>query len=709
MLILPYDIIERSDRSGESTWVSERLLLGLCEGLTENYLRQFCRPHYASQVPKRHREQQIMPKVAASWRWARLDGRFYYDLDTIPDKAPANYRSKLPKDLLEQHENAVRQRAQTPLETRIKEALKHGYRRFVGHYAQHGGHHAESLARAAAVIEATLLHMAEEQIPGSRMSFWLDLGAVLERLDVRYLPTNYRSLQRRFMPALECPDTHPTELVELPRTGNQNARKFEDEQVLAWVLAYRAMPTNREGAHIVRRVLELCDLCGKAAPSKSWLEKAVYSKEAKYLTAPTRFGSRGREASKHRGYVPIAPAPFASDCWMMDATRVNMVGAMVRGKNKKGEETWVERPVFMAAVTDVHSVDVLAMTYHWSEREMMYRTLLAQATRAAGHLPYELVCDRFPGHNSDEGKALLARLEANGVKVTITHEATGKAKQERWWRTFQTVALQQSPHYYGEGIQSRGESAHVSPEFRKEQTKVAKREGWSYDDLCAEVTHWLGVYRNTPMSQWSRAYRNCQRSPKQMFEESPKPNIIKLAPERWAEMFGHETVLTMHNGGLLTPEIAGVKLWYACDDHNTVKRREGTQVVFCVDLEHPETAHLFEHEPGRHFKRYIGPVKHQPLAERYGPGAHMDGIGKAKARQKMLDEQRRAELLELTAPADESLLLMQQLGGKAQHEAANDEWLRRELPTLPFQGAGGQDDEDEEPIAFDPKAWLSKM
>lgn len=703
MQVLPDDIILRSDRSGTTTWVSERVLLGYCEGLSEDTLRETMRKRYTQQVPKRYRSQQVMPRVEGSWRWARLNGRFYYDLDTIPDKAPANYLSKLPKDLLEQHQNAVRQRAQTPLETKVKEALKKSSR-FVGFFAHHGGHHAESLARAAAVIEATLLHMAEEQIPGNRMSFWLDLGAVLERLDVRYLPTNYRSLQRRFMPALECPDTHPTELVELPRTGNQNARKDFDPEVLAWTVAMRGMPLNYTGAHIVRAVQELCAMSGKAEPSASWLEKAVYSNETKYLTAPTRFGARGREANKWSGHIRLAPAPFASDCWMMDATRVNMIP--VRVVDNKGGTA--EKSVFMAAVTDVHSADCLAMTFTYSENRWAYRTLLAQASRAAGHLPFELVMDRYPGHNTQEGKDLIARLEAAGVKVTVTHRATGKATQERWWRTLQSVCFQHSEWYYGEGVQSKGEAAHRSAEHLAGQTKIARREGWGYEDLVKEVTHWLGRYRNTPLAKWSRQYRRCERSPAQMFAESPKPNAVTLAPERWAEMFSYETLITMRNQGQLTPEIGGIRLMYCCDDPHTIRKREGSQMVLCIDLENPEVGYLFEHEPGRAHKRYIGPVRQDMPVSRFGPGATYSGMGAKKKRLKELDEARMLAVEEVTAPlaAGEMTMLLQQLGGKAGHEAANDEWLRRELPDT---GQADGYDEDEEPIAFDPKAWLSKM
>ena len=38
----------------------------------------------------------FLPKISKSWRWGIQDGRYWYDLDTIPNHAPVYYRSLLP-------------------------------------------------------------------------------------------------------------------------------------------------------------------------------------------------------------------------------------------------------------------------------------------------------------------------------------------------------------------------------------------------------------------------------------------------------------------------------------------------------------------------------------------------------------------------------------------------------------------------------------
>ena len=53
------------------------------------------------------------------------------------------------------------------------------------------------------------------------------------------------------------------------------------------------------------------------------------------------------------------------------------------------------------------------------------------AVENTGYLPYELITDRFPGHNTDEVKRLITHFKMLGVKVSITHKPTGKPHVER--------------------------------------------------------------------------------------------------------------------------------------------------------------------------------------------------------------------------------------------------------------------------------------
>lgn len=708
------DVLNLADRNGlPIVWISERLLLMHCDGLTPEYLRTHGRDRYTQTVPKHRREQDKMPAIdGQSWRWWKREGQFYYDYATIPNRKPAEYRSQLPEKPVEWHREAMKKQRVTPLEEAIKTALETGWTRWTPHYNRYTQQHA--LAQAAAVVEVAVEHLRRSDTKASQQRFWLELTALVKRFAVPYLPKNHRSLQAKIRAVAEQ-GADIEVVIDLPRAGNTNAR-LDDEEVLALISALRSRPQNYTGAYICRTVQRLCQMAEKRCPSWSWVQKKVYADDLKMLTAVQSFGARSREANRFKDYIRIAPASFASDCWIMDATRVNMIPCRVR-EMKNGVETWVEKSVFMVAVTDVHSLDTLAMTFTFAESRWAYRTLLEQAVRAAGHLPYEIVCDRFPGHNSEEGKALIERLRAAGVIVTITHEATGKAKQERWWRTLQSLCFQQSDWYYGEGIQSKDERAHRSAEHVADMKKLAKAESWTDDDLVKEVTHWLGVWRNTPLKEWGPQYDKCDISPSEMFKTSAKPNVRTIAPERFAEMFGHETMVTMTHMGTLRTIVGGVEMIFKTDDFHVIRYREGKQVVLCFDLDNPETGYIFEPSNTLTIKRYIGTVRYEAPVMRYGPNADWGEISRRKARRARLETEREQALAELIAPLvanPELEAMMAQLNGKRQHEAAEDAWLgigaSVDTPSQPLRSqhkpALIEDDQPTQRRQDDAERWL---
>ena len=89
------DIIVRTFQNTPTVWVSERLI---CDALGDNmdeYLRVCARSKYKSSVSPCHRMKDILPVTGKSWRYARIDGRFYYDYDYIPDRKDTRYRSRL--------------------------------------------------------------------------------------------------------------------------------------------------------------------------------------------------------------------------------------------------------------------------------------------------------------------------------------------------------------------------------------------------------------------------------------------------------------------------------------------------------------------------------------------------------------------------------------------------------------------------------------
>lgn len=93
MQLLPNDIIVRNYKDGETLWVSQRLLLQVCQ-VTEEYLRARVRPTFKKSIQKGYKYGDFLPNTGNAWRWGKVNGTFYYDFDCLPDRKPTHYRSK---------------------------------------------------------------------------------------------------------------------------------------------------------------------------------------------------------------------------------------------------------------------------------------------------------------------------------------------------------------------------------------------------------------------------------------------------------------------------------------------------------------------------------------------------------------------------------------------------------------------------------------
>lgn len=89
------DIIVRTFQNTPTVWVSERFICNTLGKGIDEYLRRRARFDYRQSVSPCHRTKDILPATGKSWRYARIDGRYYYDYDYIPDRKDTQYRTRL--------------------------------------------------------------------------------------------------------------------------------------------------------------------------------------------------------------------------------------------------------------------------------------------------------------------------------------------------------------------------------------------------------------------------------------------------------------------------------------------------------------------------------------------------------------------------------------------------------------------------------------
>ncbi|MRI64601.1 transposase [Ornithobacterium rhinotracheale] len=676
------DILVRKNSEGDTLWLSERLVMQVC--LISTKMFTVIRDRYKKSVPVSHQGRDTLPITGKSWRWARVNNAFYYDLAFIPNRKPVCYRDKFgdAEHLLQSYEAMLAQRQMQSIERDFIQYLKANYTAYLPEYNEEQPHQRVALAKACVVLQYIL------EREGDYNNIYKELSSVLKILDLRYIPHHPTRLKEK-VDILKETDHAITDLIYLPRKGNTNAEQYNDAEVWSWVMQMRAMPQNFSNEHIIREVVYgMCERTGKKKPSRRWFGMKIFEDETtNFLTAEKRFGSLNR-VQKYKAYMPFKNAICAGDCWEMDATRVNMIAHTADDKS--------ERYLYVISVRDVHSGDVLGYSFAYAESHIAYTAALKMAVESAGYLPYELVCDRFPGHNTDAIERMFERLKAMGVNITITHSAQAKAGVERWYSTMQQVVYQGNEYYYGEGIQSRNVSARRSPEYLAMMKKQAKKEGWNAQKAIAQAEFCIEQWRDMPYCTYSRKFQKVQQSPRQLHDQSRKPLV------RWVERYEIEMILglqkeiTLRNNGLIRTEIKGTPFFYQilAKDYEVLKENHGKKVVLAYDFE--DLSQVWLYKAHGHLLQYLCEVPALEAAQRYGEAKDMRSLGVFQANQRLINERKEADLAQIIAPGEDSLMLGK-FGKKEESNQAEDYYLNQAMQNEIKKASGS----DVKPDAID--------
>lgn len=674
------DILIRKPFSGMVVWVSEQMLIRVCD-ISEEYLRMKARLKYRSSVRPCHRNSSIMPVTGKSWRYARINNKFYYDLETIPNKKPKCYRNAFgdATELVNNYKAYLESKTKDTLVDQAKKYIEENYTGYYRCFLLGNEVQKAALAKACALFEFAIVEkMKNKSLTYSKVS--KSIVKIVNELDVRYLPRN----NRRFQEKLELhfnAGLAITDIIKLPRMNNSFALKHIDPEIKSWAIQMHAMGQNYSKAHIIRKVQKFCKHTGKHAPERTWFFDNVFNKtEVKFLTNTSKYGEGSVRAQIHSSYIPIKNALFAGDCWQIDATRVNIIPHTT----STGKQDFL----FIIAVRDVHSGDILGYNFDYSENRWSVHNAIKMAVETAGYLPYEFVCDRFPGHNTPEMVRMFEDLERLGTNVTITHKATGKAQLERWFGTLQSVFMQDSDYYYGEGIKSTRPHAHRSAQYLKAVKKMAKAQGYDLTAAFEESAKMVETYRETKYSEYSRKYRGIDQSPMEIHQECEKPHVKHVNEAQISMIFGLKKQLKVANNGLIKTEIHKVEHYFVVDDYEIYAKNE--KVIISYDPQDLSKVHVFKSSNG--LLVHLGEAREFEPIQMYGPDAEYGRLAAEKSRIAEIEKVKAERLAEMTAGADETALLMGKLTNKAEANNAESIHLLNVTEELPLLKKASGDD-----------------
>lgn len=651
------DILIRKTSDGQTTWLNERLVVEVC-GISNDYCRTI-RRIYKKSVQNCYQRFNILPASGKAWRWAKINGQFYYDLDFIPNQKPKYYRDLFgdKKDLIESFTIYQENQDSNIIESQFNGYIKANEKDFLHCYLDCTKEQQKALAKACAVLEFSVKYIQENEFRTNNEGYKI-LADLIEKNELRYLPKNYRILKEKVTEIIDNGQAI-ADVIQLPRAGNTNAVEYNDPEVWNWAMQLTSMGQNYSNDWKTRKIQDMCAMTGKKVPSRRWFGQNIYEQHnTKFLTASQRFGKGTTKASIYDGYIPFDNALFAGDCWQVDATRVNIISH----KTNEGDKKFL----YIIAVRDVHSGDILGQSFDYSENRWSVINAVKMAVQSAGYIPYEIVFDRFPGHNTDEAKRLMASLKQLGVKVTIAHDANAKASLERWFGTLQSVFMADSEYYYGEGIKSRRLHAHRSPDYIAQLTKESDKAKFDLVEAYGESESIVNAYRTTAYSYYSRKNKHINKSPKMLHDESDKPHVQWLENHQISMIFGLKKKIKIRNG-LIKTEIQNIEFIYQVNDYQILSNEP--EVIISYDMEDLTFVYLFK--PKGDYLIHLGEAEQFNRIQKYGPQAEFNRVNTEKIRLAEIEKLRQEELEEKKGYNNDVALMLGRFTNK--YEAENAE------------------------------------
>ncbi len=532
----------------------------------------------------------------------------------------------------------------------------------------------EQQAKSAALIHEASIYIQNTGISFSKSAFFETLSNEIELQGLKYLPTTWRNLRDKIK--LYYDGNAITQVVKVKNQGNKNSSIFtENERLQSWLIDLGESGKNFSAATIYRKISLICDQHDVKSPSQRWVSEWLSNPKTQFLINQ-RHGSGSRFNQRYRIYTPTASALYAGDCWEIDGTRVNIIDHKVTAY-KDGKRKTTNEFLYIVAVRDVMSGHILGWEYCYEESADVIINALAMAARNAGYLPYEFRYDKFPGHNTQEWMWLENELRKQGVVMTQTTKAEGKAHIERWWGTLQNVFMVESDLYYGEGIRSTRRYAHRSKEYVQKVRQMAHKKGYNFDDASRETDKILGAWVSTPYSNWSRKYGRIKKSPLELHNECTHPNTIEMSYARFCYLFGLRKQVSIRNY-MITTDIEGATFYYGIDDIEVAEKYTGVKIWNCFDYENLDHVHLFDGD------RYLGTYSKITPAQQYGPNKDMRAVGKMKSIGEKMNKARAEKLANARyidtddTPADEMGVILTGKSKKHDYERAESRFIQNE-------------------------------
>jgi transposase InsO family protein len=458
------DYMVRSDGGVQTIWISERLI-----DATATYMRKI-RSQYACTVSATKRSQSILPDTGKSWRWAKIDGQYWYDYNHIPDRAPSFYRSKLPvKDEIMQQSNGK----QKQLQTEIAEYFLGIIQKEVHDLTNPKDAH-YFMFEAPVKFSASDAHaMAEARCWFNLMSIWFKNDDYKKRCGLKaqdfwqILSDHFRSTKHPFINTDTSASLRKKILYEWPagkerrqeqldsliskKHGNQYARQvgkfkmvdpetgeimeFDLHEALIydlWMNPGKPNKLHKTGeVSVYNEYKKQVEEYGCSAISESTVALYLRRFPNRMLMSLERDGS-DHFNSTYKPYIRSHKPAFASSIWVADFSGSKLLYRYMKESWKDGKKVskWTTASGYVLRITDCATDYIVA--WHFSHSGEDFKQVLTALRTAVetnqGYAARELVTDNGPAFTCKDAQLRLPMLFDKHRKIELGNKQANKAE-----------------------------------------------------------------------------------------------------------------------------------------------------------------------------------------------------------------------------------------------------------------------------------------
>lgn len=391
-------------------------------------------------------------------------------------------------------------------------------------------------------------------------------------------------------------------------------------------------------ADVYRKVRSICEEMGMQAPK----ERTVNNIFREALRNPDVYAHRygvDKMRNDMLGYASIEHARYANDQWQMDGWTMPFYYRDPVDKRLK--------TMCLFAVMDAHSKRMVGYYVAESENTETILNGLEDAVRKTGELPFEVVSDNHSFNQTKIADKFKESLERMGVTWTVSSNPRYKQTLERSFRTFGECYAKEQYGYTGQGIRSISPDARISQELFDKYMKAGYL-------LTKDQIKAIAIYC---VDMWNNGLASEGKSPNRLYEESERPNSIKLGDWRrcphFFDLFTRDLSEITAKNGQINIVRAGHKYEYQLTSDQAYRFNNKPLTVKYIDLR--EGVYIYDSSTGDP----VGYVKqkekaHGALANRTEEDAAI--LGKTGSINKAWVRKGREKLLELCESADPRLV-----------------------------------------------------